>query len=173
MLTGLFLQQNLNITHRGGCRFGPGPPPAPKGHFSEKPTRQPLTVGKPGSILLHGRKGRAGQEKPTAGNGQSLPGCSLGWASLLCLPFRSIYTRCSEGVVAEELDSLPPSKAGFSRDAVTNVRREQACPPHCCSSSSGIYLGNAVHGLGSKQAQRNVPGSLPGQDVTVPHAAHH
>lgn len=144
-----------------------------KDHFSGKPTRQPLTVGKPSSILLHGRKGRAGQEKPTAGNGQSLPDCSLG-KHLSCVCHLGAPTPdAQEAVVAEELGSLPPSKAGLSRDAVTNVRREQACPPCCCSSSSGIYLGNAIPGLGSRQAQRNVPGSLSGQDVTVPHAAHH
>lgn len=78
-----------------------------------------------------------------------------------------------EGVVAEKFGSLPPSKAVLSRDAVVSVRRKQACLPHCCSSSSGIYLDNATHGPGSRQAQRNVPGSLPGQDVTVPCAAHH
>lgn len=77
-----------------------------------------------------------------------------------------------EGVLADQSGSLPPSRAGLSRYAVTDAnRREQACLPHCCSSGSGVYPGIAVRGLGSGRAQGNIPGSVPGQAAAVPNAA--
>lgn len=118
-------------------------------------------------------KAELGKKSPQQGMGKVFLTAALG-KHLSCVCHLGASTPdAQEGAVAEELSSLPPSRAGLSRDAVTNVRREQACPPHCCCSISGIYLGKAIHGLRSKQAQRNVPSSLPGQDVTVPHAAHH
>ena len=73
-----------------------------------------------------------------------------------------------EGVLADKSGLLPSSGAGLSRYAVTNAnKREQACLPCCHSSSSVVYPGNAIRGLGSGCAQRNVPGSVPGHRLQL------